>query len=116
MFSATNNACVLFPDMADEGSDHWVENLFPPVFGIDDASTDYHLQKEAPPTNVYEQLARNQISPQDVPHIRNVYERVWLMTKIKEKEEARQAEEREQEQIKKGKSYNLIVLRCEGKF
>lgn len=98
--------------MAD--SKHWVEDLFPPAFklcpdeelgstssrygalDVDASNTtvlkDLNEKKHAEPVpTVFEQVASN-FSSLDVSGIRNVYERVWLMTALKEEEERKQSE------------------------
>ena len=98
--------------MADKK--HWVEDLFPPAFSLrsgndqgktftDEANLCNSPQVAAqligeedlsdkltiPPT-VFEQAARN-LSSHDVAGVKNVYERVWLMTVLKEEEEKRKS-------------------------
>ena len=79
---------------------HWVEELFPPAFGIELEDIIQETQAEPKKTNVYE-LAATPISRFDLSTIRNVYERVWLMTALEEEEEERR-KEREEACIKRG--------------
>ena len=70
---------------------HWVEELFPPTFGLTVDEVLCNDQAEEPKENVFDKLA-SKISPLDVTAIKNVYERVWLM-KHYEEEERRKREE-----------------------
>lgn len=69
----------------------WIEELFPPAFGL----TINDILKSKPPgsreenkdtINVFEKVAKCQISPLDVSAIKNVYQRVWLVTVLQEEE------------------------------
>ena len=72
-----------------ESGRHWVEDLFPPVYPIDPAGPD---DAKDGTTSVYE-LAARRISRYDPETIRNVYERVWLLTAAQQQEEERREEQ-----------------------
>ncbi|XP_013402466.1 leucine zipper putative tumor suppressor 1-like [Lingula anatina] len=83
------------------GKPHWVEELFPVTFTLDSADLDLDTQ----PTDIDVQKAdkkepETKISQFDLSSIKNVYERVLLMTQIEEEE--REKEKRAKELRKKG--------------
>lgn len=88
---------------------HWVAELFPPAFqlSLSDVLADKNvlrsreaseqlascgitgeyekIRSDEKESSVFQQLARD-VSPLDVSTIRNVYERVWLMSKLEDEE------------------------------
>ena len=80
---------------------HWVEDLFPPVYPIGGAEVlggaredDVEDESSRPGTSVYE-IAAKRISRYDPATIKNVYERVWLLTTVQEQEQERREQEEE---------------------
>lgn len=85
----------------------WIEELFPPAFGL----TINDILKSKPPggreenhdtTDVFEKVAKCQVSPLDVSAIKNVYQRVWLVTVLQEEEgriKVKEAAEKEKAEL-----------------
>ena len=89
---------------------HWVEELFPPKFGFSldellagkssDKSADDSmnegidcLEGASKKTSIFTKVAQQRVSPLDVSAIKNVYERVWLMSYLEDEERKKKQQE-----------------------
>ena len=85
----------------------WVAKMFPVTYTLDNSEglNEDHKQEanEHPKSTIFEQLAQR-LSPLDEKALRNVYEKVWLMMYLKEKEKLQRKDKLDQS----GKG-NLIV-------
>jgi len=69
----------------DKEPGHWIEELFPPTYTLTTEDV-LKKEKEEREPSVYEKLARGRVGITDYERMKNVYERVWLMMRMKEEE------------------------------
>ena len=78
-------------DDPSSGPGDWIEELFPPAFSytVEELLKKFQEDEKDANLNVFQKSVKYRISEVDIEKLKNVYEKVWLMTKLEKEEKAK---------------------------